>query len=188
MYDQLDASTAASIWPRMDSRALAKVFARLERRNLQLRRLRGRRRESAGDGPLHRLAHLCATRGNGRSPPRNIIPGRSSSSASAEIGAFSRVAHSDPRSGSGSRLGRRSREPCTRLSIAVASSPFDPLVASGRSRRRRRADLYEAVDFNGRARASHRRTRRMSSGHARSRSRVHPAYHQASCLLRLASK
>ena len=34
MYDQLDASAAPSIWPQVDSRALARVFARLERQDL----------------------------------------------------------------------------------------------------------------------------------------------------------
>jgi hypothetical protein len=34
MYDQLDASMAASIWPAMDARALARVFARLQRQDL----------------------------------------------------------------------------------------------------------------------------------------------------------
>jgi hypothetical protein len=34
MYDQLDVSAASSIWPGLDSRALAKVFARLERQDL----------------------------------------------------------------------------------------------------------------------------------------------------------
>src|SRR5262249_13595152 len=34
MYDQLDASMVSSIWPQMDPRALAKVFARLKRQSL----------------------------------------------------------------------------------------------------------------------------------------------------------
>jgi len=34
MYDRLDAGIAASIWPRMDARALAKVFARLKQQSL----------------------------------------------------------------------------------------------------------------------------------------------------------
>ena len=33
-YDQLDAGGAASVWPSVDSRALARVFARLERQDL----------------------------------------------------------------------------------------------------------------------------------------------------------
>jgi hypothetical protein len=34
MYDQLDASAASSIWPSVDSRALARIFARLARQEL----------------------------------------------------------------------------------------------------------------------------------------------------------
>jgi hypothetical protein len=34
VYDQLDANLAASIWPRMDVRALSKVFARLKQQKL----------------------------------------------------------------------------------------------------------------------------------------------------------
>jgi hypothetical protein len=34
VYDQLDASLAAPIWPRMDVRALSKVFARLKQQKL----------------------------------------------------------------------------------------------------------------------------------------------------------
>jgi hypothetical protein len=35
MYDRLDANMAAAIWPRMDSRALARVFARLQQQDLK---------------------------------------------------------------------------------------------------------------------------------------------------------
>jgi hypothetical protein len=36
-YTQLDASAAAAVWPSVDRRALAQVFARLEQQNLTLR-------------------------------------------------------------------------------------------------------------------------------------------------------